>query len=207
MATNGTISLDEESISNRHIAPGAAIDRSKLAQRANAIVGVPITAWRVHDALGTVIATPASDDLGITTGTFGTNVPYVSTGDLKNAGATTRYARCLVALPPDYEDAETVTLRAYAGMVTTVASSSATLDFEVWRLDKDGTLGAADLCSTSATSINSTTADDKDFTITASTLTKGDILDIRMAIAVNDSATVTAVIGALWQLELLADLR
>jgi hypothetical protein len=204
----GTITLEEESVKDRHCAPTMALQRSKLAQRVLGNCSIPLTQFRVWNALETVLSgTPASDDLGITTGTFGTNAPYISTGDLKNAGATTRYARVLFALPADYEAAETVTVRVHAGMVTTVASTTATVDVEMYRVDKDGTPGAADLIGTAATSINSLTADDKDFTVSAATLLPGDQLDIRIAVAVNDTATGTAVIGAVYQVEVLSDQR
>lgn len=202
-----TGTIDEGSIKNRHIASTAQIATSKMAQRLLAVNTVNPTDWRTWDALGTNLpGTPANDDLGIVTGTWGTDAPYIGTGDLK-ATTTTRRAACFITLPNDYEAAETVTLRAWAHMKTTVADTSCTLDFEVWRLDKDGTLGSADICATSATSINSLTSDDKDFTITASTLEPGDTLYVRMSVTVTDAATATAVIGAVEAVELLADLR
>lgn len=157
----------------------------------------------------TVLLTPApsADDLRVTTGTFGSAPTYISSGDLKNAGSTTRYARTFLRLPADYVAGQALTLRAVAGMVTTIASVAATVDFEVWRVDLDGTLGAADLCATNALSINNLTAANKDFTITPTTLGPGDLLDVRMAVTVNDSGTGTAVIGAVWGVELQAVLR
>lgn len=206
--SQGTITLDDEVLKNRHVSPIAAFEHAKMAQRVLAITAIPLTDWRTWDALATNLpGTPAADDLGVTTGTYGTNVPYVSTGDLKAAGSTTRRAAAVIALPNDYEAAETVQIRVYAGMVTTVADVAATVDVECWRLDKDGTLGAADLCSTAAQSINSLTAAAKDFTITATTLIPGDQLYVRLTVLVNDAATATAVIGAVWQAELLSDLR
>lgn len=204
-----TTTIGEGEIKNRHIADGAAIERDKMEQRVLGKQVIHPQEWRVWDAVATVLpGTPASDDLGYVTGTFATSPSYIGTGDLKNAGSTSRYARALVALPEDYEAGETVTIRAWAGMITTVASSAATIDFEVWRVDyEDGTLGSADLCATAATSINSLTEDDKDFEITAATLNPGDLLDIRMTILVNDSGTGTAVIGACYQVYLLSDRR
>jgi hypothetical protein len=204
----GTVNIDQESLSNRHLAETAAIARSKLAQRVLAVTSVSPTDWRTWDALGTNLpGTPANDDLGIVTGTWGTDLPYIGTGDVKTTSSTRRAAGFFV-LPSDYEAAETVTIRAYAGMKTTVADGSCTLDFELWRVDKeDGTLGAGDLVATAATSINSLTADDKDFTVTATTLLPGDVLYVRMSVAYVDAATGTAVIGAVYQVELLSDCR
>lgn len=205
---DGTISsFPSASISNAHISTTAAIATSKIAQRPNAVFVLEAQEWRVHDALQTLLpTTSAADDLGITIGTFGTNAPYIGTSDLKAAGATTRYARIIRRLPYNYEAAESVTLRAYAGMITTVADTSATVDFEVYEIGASAT-PSSDLCATAAQSINSLTAADKDFTITATALNPGDLLDIRVTVAVNDAASGTAVIAALFKLSLLCDLR
>lgn len=209
MSESWNVTIPNGEVTNAKVSSIAAIDRSKLAQRVLARFPVSPLAWRTWDALATNLpGTPASDDLGVTTGTFGTDPgPYISTGDLKAAGATTRRAACFLAVPHDYEANETLTLRAYAGMVTTVADTSATIDFEAYRIDRDATLGAADVVATAAQSINSLTAAAFDFTITPTTLSAGDVLVLRMSLAVNDAATGTAVIGAVWQVELMADLR
>lgn len=185
-----------------------SFNRSELTQDNLAVYPIPHINWRVWDAVQTNLpGTAASDDLSIVGGTWATGVPSIQTGDLKNAGSTTRYARCQVQLPPEYVAAETVTLRAYAGMITTVASSSATIDFEVYKTDRGVLVSGSDLCATAATTINSTTFGNKDFTITATSLSPGDILDIRLAILVNDSGTGTAVIGCAGSIELLLDIK
>ncbi len=159
----------------------------------------------------TVLLAPkgSPDDLQYVSGTYGSVVPYVGTPDLKAAGASTRYARCLITIPHDFEGyPESLTIRCVAGMKTTIADVTATIDVEAWRVDGDGTYGAADLVSTvGPVTMNSVTAANKDFVLLTSTLAAGDVIDVRITIAVNDAATVGAVIGALWQLELLADLR
>jgi hypothetical protein len=129
----------------------------------------------------------------------------VQTGDCKTLTAT-RYARFMVRLPAEYDNAGTVTLRASAGMVTTVASTTATIDFEVYESNKTTGIGS-DLCATAATTINSLTFGDKDFSITSAGLVAGDLLDVRVSIAVVDGATATAVIGAIGSLELICQVR
>jgi hypothetical protein len=162
----------------------------------------------VWDALATNLpGTSATDDLALTGGTFGTGTPSIQTSDLKNAGATTRYARCTVELPPEYVAGETVTIRLHAGMITTAASASATADLEVYLSNREFLVDGSDLCATAAQSINNTTLADKDYTITATSLAPGDILDIRLAIAVSDTATATAVIGCVGSCELLLDIK
>jgi hypothetical protein len=168
---------------------------------------IPWTAWRVWDAVQTNLpGTPATDDLGLIGGTFATAPPSIQTGDLKAAGATTRYARAQVELPWDYEAGQSVTLRFHAGMVTTISDGTATLDVEAYESDEEVGI-SADLCATAAQSINSLTFADIDFTITPTTLAAGDMLDVRIAIAINDTATGTAVIGCVGAAKLLCDVR
>ena len=182
------------------------VPRSQLTQDAAAIYPVQMTDLRVFDALATNLpATGGTDDLGLYGGTFGTNSPKVSTGDVKNA-TTTRYARFQFALPAEYDAGQTVTLRFSAGMETTVASSSATVDAEVYKSDRAAGIGT-DLCTTSATTINSLTFGNKDFTITPTGLTAGDVLDVRVTVAVVDSATATAVTATIGAIEFLLDVK
>lgn len=184
-----------------------AYERTDLTQENNARFKIQPTEWRVWNAMQTVLpGTSASDDLGLYGGTFGTGSPSIQTYDLKNAGATTCYARCTFQLPYNYVAGQSVTIRAHAGMLTTVASATATIDFEVYRSDDEAGIGS-DLCTTAATTINSLTLADKDFTITPASLLPGDTLDIRMAVAINDSATGTAVIGIVGSVEVLLDVK
>jgi hypothetical protein len=162
----------------------------------------------VWDAYQTNLpGTSANDDLGLIGGTFATGSPSIQTSDLGGAGATSRYARAMIPLPVEYVDGETVILRFRAGMVTTVADTTATLDVEAFESDREAGIGA-DLCATAATTINSTTLADKDFTITATTLAAGEWLDVRIHIAINDAgdggAGITGIIGSA---ELLCDIK
>lgn len=170
---------------------------------------IPLTDFRVWDALQTLLpGTPATDDLGLVGGTFATATPSIRTEDLKAAGATNKRARFLVQLPWEYQAGESVTIRFKAGMITTVAGTSATIDIEAYKLqdDPDDAIGS-DLVSTSATSMNSLTFANIDFVITPTSLSAGDILDVRLTIAVNDGASATAVIGGVTSAKLLCDVR
>ena len=170
---------------------------------------IPLTDFRVWDAMQTVLpGTPATDDLGLVGGTFGTATPSIRTEDLKAAGATNKRARVLVQLPWEYVAGQSVTLRFKAGMITTVSDTTATLDVEAYKLqeDPDDAIGS-DLVSTAATTINSLTFANIDFVVTPSGLSPGDILDVRVTIAVNDAAGATAVIAAFTIAKLLADVR
>lgn len=170
---------------------------------------IRLTEFRVWDAMDTLLpGTPSADDLGLVGGTFGTATPSIRSEDLKAAGATNKRARFLVQLPWEYVAGESVTLRFMAGMITTVAGTSATLDCEAYKLqdDPDDAIGS-DLVSTSAQSMNSLTFANLDFVITPTALSPGDILDVRITAAVNDGASGTAVIAGITSAKLLADVR
>ena len=182
---------------------------SLLAESALQAFPIPLTSFRVFDALNTNLpGTPATDDLGLVGGTFGTATPSLRTEDLKAAGATNNRARVLVQLPWEYIAGNDVTLRFHAGMITTISDGTATLDCEAYKLqdDPDDAIGS-DLISTAATTINSTTFANIDFTVTAAALSPGDILDVRITTAVNDGATGTAVIAGITSCKLLCDVR
>jgi hypothetical protein len=170
---------------------------------------IPLTDFRVWDAMQTLLpGTPSADDLGLVGGTFGTATPSVRSEDLKALGATNKRARFLVQLPWEYEAGQSVKLRITAGMITTVSDTSATLDVEAYKLqsDPDNAIGS-DLVTTAATTMNSTTFVGIDFVITPTSLSPGDILDVRITVAVNDGASVTAVIAGITSVKLLADVR
>jgi len=133
---------------------------------------VPLTNFRVWDAMQTLLpGTPATDDLGLIGGTFGTETPSLRSEDLKALGATNKRARVLVQLPWDYVAGESVTLRFTAGMITTVAGTTATIDCEAYKQqsDPDDAIGS-DLVSTAATTMNSLTFSNVDFVVTPSSL-------------------------------------
>lgn len=170
---------------------------------------IPLTDFRVWDAMETALpGTPATDNLGLVGGTFGTATPSLRTEDLKTLGATNNRARVLVQLPWDYQAGQSVTIRFKAGMITTVAGTTATLDCEAYRLqdDPDNAIGS-DLVTTAATTMNSLVFSDIDFVLTPTSLSAGDILDVRVTTAVSDGASGTAVIAGITSVKLLADVR
>jgi len=198
--------IDPNTLPGDRLKNNAGVARTQLAQTANAPLPILPWQWRTWDTALILPAAAANDDLGNVPGTFGTNVYTLQAGDLKNAGATTRYALTHIAIPEYYDDAQTVTLRLRAGMETTVASSSCTIDAVVYEMGDDGT-PSADLCATSAQDMNSLTEANLDFTITATSLVGGDVLECRVAIACNDSGTGTAVTPVLYKATLLFDAR
>ena len=195
------------SITNTAINSAADIDRTKLLTETKSFP-VDLSSLVVWDLPSSRLpATSSSDDLGLYNGTFATSLPLCRTYDVKNAGSVTMYARFWFQLPAEYYNGGAVTIRASAGMVTTVASSAATLDFEAYKSGKTGSVSGSDLVTTSATSINSLTFANKSYTVSTGTLNTGDVVDVRVTIAANDSATVTAVIAAIANLEILCEVK
>ena len=203
----GTLRITDGSIVNDHVNSAAAIARSKLQQNDLSAYPIVSTEWRVWDSLVALLpATSSSDDLGLYPGTWGTTPWLVRSADVKTTTVTLR-AACEIRIPIEYVDAQTLNLRCRAGMITTVADGSATIDFELYRKTGDGATLSSDLITTAATTINSTTFANKDFTITATNVVAGDVVQIRMTMAIVDTATGTAVIGAVESVKLLADVK
>lgn len=179
-----------------------------LRQDANSRFPVIFTDFRVHDAMQTVLpGTAASDDLALIGTAFGTTPPLITAGDCKALGATTRRARVIVPVPECYDAAETLTFILLAGMQTTVADTTCTVDIECYEIDKSAIGISADLCTNPATTINSLTLAEKTFAITATTLAPGDLLDVRVTIACNDAATGTAVTPTIAGFDLVCDIK
>jgi hypothetical protein len=196
----GTLTVPQDSIT-------AQTRDTILVQDASVRFPVNLTTLRVWDAFQTNLpGTAATDDLALIGGTFGTAHPMIQAGDLKAAGSTTRYARFSFALPECYDDGETVQIILSSGMKTTIADTACTVDIECYKHDKISGV-SSDLCSTSATSINSLTFTDKTFNITATSLAKGDILDVRLTIVCNDAATATAVTPTVANIDFAIDIK
>lgn len=181
--------------------------RSWLTQDNNAKYGVPLSSLVVWDSGAHLPTSAAADDLAVAAGTYGTDTLAISAGDLKAAGATTRRARFTFTLPPEYVAGETVTIRVDAGMKTTVADTSCTVDVEAFKRGTGAAVSGSDLVTTSATSINSLTSANKDFAVTSTALSPGDELDVRVSIACNDAATVTAVTPTIAGIAVLLDIK
>lgn len=203
---NVFLTIPDETLTNQNLAANANIDPSKMAQRVLAESVVPVHSFRVWDAVASnPVSAAANDDLGLVTGTWGTNPVRLTGGDMKALGATTRRIYFSVPIPANYEDGETIQIRVRAKMETTLADVSCTVDLEAY-VGSSGSLGS-DLVVTSAQSINSLTAANYDFTLSGSGVNPGDLIECRMSIVCNDAASATAVTPAIYKVSLLCDTR
>lgn len=164
---------------------------------------IPVHEWRKTDGVTINPVTAATTNFGVVYGTDGTDFPHLETIDGKNA-TTAVVSRLVFRLPQNYVAGSAVTLRAKAGMKTTVASNTGatTLGFNVYSNLGTANTGSADLNTTAAQSINSLTLADKDYTITPTNLVAGQDLHIKVTLTVTDVATGTAVIGTINHVEL-----
>jgi len=202
---NGVIIEGTMVLAGTTIKPG--VTRANMAQQSAAQFAIPWEAWRVHDAYQTVLpGTAATDDLGLIGGTFGTGVPSLQSSDAK-ATTVTQYARAVIRMPIEYDTASDVSLLFHAGMKTTVSDGTATLDVEAYLSDKEGLVDGADKVTTAATTINSLTLADKTYIVSAGSLEPGDVLDVRITVAITDAATGTAVLGWIGGAWLQCDVR
>lgn len=181
-------------------------NRASLATETGRAYPLPIESFRVWDSYGALISTAAADDLGVTAGAFGTGCPYIVSRDLNAAGAFTGYARVQFTIPSEYVEGTTVQLRFAAGMKTSAASVTATVDAEAYVSNRTTLKTGSDLITTSATSINSTSFAEKTFDLSSGGLTVGSVLDIRVALA-TDSATASSHFAAIAHAEVLLSVR
>lgn len=181
-------------------------NRSKLAEEPLNEQVVELTSLRVWDDLAALLpGTAAADDMAIIEGAWGTDAPTVQTSDAKATSVTQRFGY-QIRLGDEYIAGSDVRIRIRAGMITTISDGAATVDVEVYAHDQDGGVGP-DLCATAAQSINSLTKANKDFTITSTSLAPGDLLSVRVTVAITDTATGTAVIGEISRIATLRDIK
>jgi len=152
--------------------------------------------------------TPANENhLDCVAGTHATNAPSLQTPDFGgNAAAAHYYARGELQLPWEYIAGGSVTIRLHGGMLTTVASEACTVDLVVYKSDEDQT-STGDLCATAAQNINSLTFADVDFTITPSTLSPGDVLDVLIDVSADDDTDLGVMKACIGSVQLLCDVR
>jgi hypothetical protein len=183
-----------------------SVARSQLTQETLVAYQIPLTSLRVHDAMITNLpGTAANDDMGLITGTPGTDVPTLQGVDFGGT-STDEKAAFEFVLPPEYDAGETITVRVRAAMLTTVSDGTATVDVECWKAGDDGAAGS-DICATAATTINSLTPGNKDFTITPTGLAAGDRLIFRLAFGGSDTGNVGVMIPEISKLSVLLDIK
>tara|TARA_R110000803_G_C11989495_1_gene321987 strand:- start:43226 stop:43786 length:561 start_codon:yes stop_codon:yes gene_type:complete len=167
---------------------------NEITRRLKGTMPVELEGWKIHDAPQTnITATAGTDDMGLKGATFGTDALTLQSSDGK-VTTLNQYARKTIVVPPKYKPGTPLTLRVRGGMVTTVSDTSAVVDASVYIGDGDGGI-SADIVTTAATTINSLTKANVDFSLTSTALVVGSVLDVRLLLTIVDGATGTAVLG------------
>jgi len=188
----------------------------EVASSSTAVHPIPLTSGKVHDAMATDLpAAAADDDMGLITGTPGTDAPTLQSVDFGGTSADEKAAFEFV-LPQSYRAGSAISIRLRAAVLTTISDDDCLADVEVWKDAGDGVVGS-DLVTTAATDMNSLTPANLDFVVTPTGLVPGDRLIIRISIDATDAgdagvmiaevSKVAALIGdaVIGQLEALED--
>ncbi len=164
--------------------PVSSVNRADLVQDDAQVYNLDLLKdFRVANGAA-LPAAPDSTTLGISAGAFGTDSPLLESSDTNN-GADSEFARVSVVMPIEYRAGETTTVRVHA-RVDVVRQVGATVDVLAYESDKEAGI-SADLCTTGAQDANSASWADFDFTITPTTLSPGDTLDIEIVAATDDT--------------------
>ena len=170
------------------------------------IYPIDFTGCRVWDACHTLLpSTAASDDAALVTGTPGTNALTIQGLDPGGGSTTSKFA-FEYTLPPEYVAAGDAAIRVKGKCTTGIADNSCTIDFNVYRDARDGTVGG-DIMAAAAFSINNTTAVQSDMTITASSLSPGDKIIVVGTIAGTDVGNATAIVPTLLAIEMVLSVK
>lgn len=168
---------------------------------------IPWTLWRVWDAQETNLpASSGTDDISLVGGTWTSGVPSLQTKDF-GGGNTTQYARAQIPLPWNYVAGQTVKLRFHCGSFTTLPDAACTLDVICYLSGEECIVSGGDICATAVQTITSLTMADVDFTITAGTLSPGDLLDTRITLYGEDAGDLGVMTLRIGAVQLLCDVR
>jgi len=180
---------------NPRYTPPSSINRADLVQDDAKEYNIDILSECRKADSSALPTSPDGTNLGIIGGTFGTNSPILEGTDSDGSGAATQseLTRLFFTLPAEYQAGQTITVRIHS-RVDVVRHTAATVDVICYLADKEAGIGS-DLCTTGAISNNSASWADQDFTIDPTGLVAGDILDIEVIGATDDTNAGTGSAG------------
>jgi hypothetical protein len=165
-----------------------------LTPPAAGVINIPLDRCKLPTLLP-LAAAAASGVFGMPAGTFGATVSPTLIGNASNSSAKTDITRFEIAMPQDYVAAGAVTIAITATLTASTASTTKTIDLIVNKSDLHG--GATSILATGAQALGTAaTWYTKTFTLTATTLVPGDIIDCEIIGILNDThATGVITIG------------
>lgn len=167
---------------------------------------IPFTSVKVWDAPTTNLpAVAATDDAALVVGTPGTHAPTIQGLDPGGATIASKFTFEFV-LPPEYVASAPAAIRVKGKTTTSAADNACTIDFNVYRDQGDGTVGA-DIMASGPFSINNITAVQSDMTITASTLLPGDKIIVVGTIDGVDAGNAAAIVPTLVKMSMMLNVQ
>jgi len=191
-------------IVNADVSASAAIARSKLAEDALAVCGVPLTICKNAD--GTTLANAAAAGVfGITSGGFGSGT-LVLAGEAASGNSKTNTLMFEFILPPSYVAAGDVKLVVTAKETVGAATVASTLSAEAYESDGEGAVGA-NLYNAFDTTDITTSWQTCTSVITAAGLAAGDRLVVFVRVVTNDTGGAVGTIVHIGKVELQCDIK
>ena len=177
----GALTIAALAVDNAKIATAAAIARTKLATDTTQKYALDV----VSDAGAALLA---AETAGTFNRSIAANVQLIQ-GEITDNETEASVGYAQFTLPPEYVAAGAVVLRIPCKVVLTAAAvdNGSTIDAEVFESDGAGAVGA-DICATAAQTFAALdTWYNKDFTVTATGLLPGDVLNIKITATIIDS--------------------
>jgi len=208
-AATGTLDISGatvtyRAIANADVAADAAIARSKLAEEALAVYGIPFTALRNASAVA-LVAAAEDNEFGLTSAGFGTGTLVID-GDPASAESETSTLMFEFILPPEYVAAGDVNLVITARESVGTATVATTYSCEAYESDGEAGAGSDLAGSPDVTDITnnwqtSTTA------ITAAGLVAGDRLIVFVRLVTDDTGGTVGTVAQIGKVELHIDIK
>ncbi len=159
------------------------VHRDELVEEALKPYGIPISALR-HT---TGVPLTASETAGGFNVSVGSNI-HKAQGEITDNETEVSVCLFQFVLPPEYVAGGDIKVRLPVAIIKTAAATDngSTIDVSVYR-QEDGAVGS-DLCATAAQTFAAVdTWYDKDFTVTATGLVAGDVLNVVITASIIDS--------------------
>lgn len=144
-------------------------------------------------------AAAASGTFGVTSGGYGTGGTKLE-GEAASGNTKTSTLKIPFTLPQNYVAASSLTLKV-VHRTSAVANTTANIDAEAYRSDQHGGATGTDQIAAAPTTVNTVTWTTSSFTITGTSFSPGDEIDIYIRTSVDDSGGATgakAQIGDVW---------
>ena len=184
-----------------------SIPRTELIQDDLAVFPINLASLRkaANPAVNPV-SSPTGSHAAILSGTFGTSTPYLTSGDVRDT-VTGRGVEAVVQLPPSYVAGQTVKIRFSGGMLDRVATVYSKVEVRAYKLERNTTPVGSDLSAGTDPSINSTTFSGVYETLTTSTLSPGDYINLEIIISCSDGSAASACTPCIAAMDLVCDVR